>query len=191
MKRLTPRLGMDRRFAVLEALIVFAVLAIIVAVAVPAYAARARESVLQQNAHGLAQEVRGEVALDVDSAYLSEVGLTAAGSAEASLSTALAGALRSGDAGRYVNPLSGGATVVCETALPSSSNGRPPAVWITDDQSYAYSAFTASATTTRYLRGTLVIVFITREGRTGCLEVFYVDAAGKRSSTATVLGIGA
>jgi Tfp pilus assembly protein FimT len=191
MKRLTPGLGMDRRFAVLEALIVFAVLAIIVAVAAPAYAARARESVLQQNAHGLAQEVRGEVALGVDSAYLSEVGLTAAGSAEASLSTALAGALRSGDAGRYVNPLSGSATVVCETALPSSSNGRPPAVWITDDQSYAYSAFTASATTTRYLRGTLMIVFITREGRTGCLEVFYVDAAGKRSSTATVLGIGA
>jgi type II secretory pathway pseudopilin PulG len=191
MKRLTPRLGMDRRLAVLEALIVFAVLAIIVAVAVPAYAARARESVLQQNAQSLAQNVRGELALDIDSAYVPEDEMAEGRSAVASLSTALSGALRSGDAGRYVNPLGGSATVVCETALPSSSNDRPPAVWITDDQSYAYSAFTASATTTRYLRGTIVIVFITHEGRTGCLEVFYVDAAGKRSSTASVLGIEA
>jgi hypothetical protein len=103
----------------------------------------------------------------------------------------LAGTLQSGDAGRYVNPLSGSATVVCETALPSTADGGPPAVWITDNQSYSYSAFNASATSTRYLRGTLLVVFITRDGRTGCLEVFYVDAAGKRSSTAAVLGIGA
>jgi competence protein ComGC len=191
MKRLTPRLGMDRRFAAVEALIVFAVLAMVVAVAVPAYAARAKESLLQQNAHSLAQVVRGEATLDLDTDYALEGGLAAAGSAEASLSTDLARTLLSGDAGRYVNPLSGSATVLCETALPSSSDASPPAVWITDDQSYAYSAFNASATTTRYLRGTLLIVFITHDGRTNCLEVFYVDAAGKRSSTATVLRIGA
>jgi competence protein ComGC len=134
MKRLTPRLGMDRRFAVIEALIVFAVLAMIVAVAVPAYAARAKESLLQQNAHSLAQVVRGEATLDLDTDYALEGGLAAAGSAEASLSTDLARTLLSGDAGRYVNPLSGSATVLCETALPSSSDASPPAVWITDDQ---------------------------------------------------------
>ena len=190
MKRPTLRRRMDKRFAVLEAFIVFAVVAIIVAVAVPAYAARARESVLQQNVQSLAQEVRGEVAFDLDCAYVAEEGLAAAGSAQESLSTNLTRTLRSGEAGRYVNPLSGSSTIVSESALPSSTDGRPPAVWITDDQSYTYGAFNASATTTRYLRGTLVIAFITHDGRTSCLEVFFVDAAGKRSSAATVLGIG-
>jgi hypothetical protein len=182
---------MDRRLAVLETLVVFAVVASIAAVAMPAYAARARESVLKQNALSLVQVVRGEVALDRASAYVPDDETAEAGSAEGSLSTELAGALLSGDAGRYVNPLSGSTTVVCETALPSTTSGIPPAVWITDDQSYAYSAFNASATTTKCLRGTLLIVFITHDGRTGCLEVFHVDAAGRRSSTDTVLGIGA
>jgi type II secretory pathway pseudopilin PulG len=191
MKLPRPRLGMDRRFAALETLVVFAVVAIIAAVAIPVYAARARESVLQQNAHGMAQEIRGKLALDFDSTYVAESGLAEADGDDAGLSTELARALHSAEAGRYVNPLSGSAAVVCETALPASANGAPPAVWITDDQSYAYGNFNASATTTRYLRGTLVVVFITHEGRTSCLEVFYVDAAGKRSSAATVLGVGA
>jgi hypothetical protein len=70
VRRLATRRRMDRRLAVLETLIVFAVVATIVAVAVPAYAARARESVLQQNVYSLAEDVRGGVVLDLDSAYV-------------------------------------------------------------------------------------------------------------------------
>ena len=190
MWRFTPRRGMDKRFAVLETLIVFAVLAIVVAVAVPAYAERAKESVLQQNASSLALRIKGDAVLGLDPTYVPDGVLVAgAGATAGRLSAELALDLRTGDSGRYLNPLPGSREIVCQSALPQTIDGRPPAVWITDDQGYAYSAFPASPTTTCRLRGTLVVSFITRDAHTTCLEVFYVDAAGRRSPTAAVLGI--
>ena len=187
MWRFTPGRGMDRRFAVLETLIALAVLAIVVAVALPAYAARAKESVLQQNAASLTFKIKDDVALGLDPAYIPD-GVLVAGT-EHRLSANLALDLRTGGGGRYVNPLTGSREIACQSVLPMTIDGRPPAVWITDDQGYAHSAFAASPTTTSRLRGTLVVVFITRDASTTCLEVFYVDAAGRRSPTAAVLGI--
>jgi hypothetical protein len=47
-----------------------------------------------------------------------------------------------GGSGRYMHPLSGSRAIVCQTALPADASGVRPAVWITDDQRYAYAAFT-------------------------------------------------
>ncbi len=179
----------DWRFAVLETLIAFAVVAIVVAVAVPAYAARAKESALRQNAHSLALQVGSNVALDLDPTFMPNGPGVDPDDSPVSLSASLAESLRSGEAGRYLNPLNGSRTIVAQTALPPAADGTPPAVWITDDQHYSYGAFTASPTTTSRLRGTLMVVFIERDGRTGCIEVFYVGAGGKRSASAVVLGV--
>lgn len=194
VSRQAPRNGNMAGFAVVQAMIVFAIAALVVAVAVPVYAARAKESVLRENARTLQLEVASYLALDLDATYVAD-NETVAGAradAERSASEVIARALGGSEAGLsgyYVNPFGGSRAVVCQTALPPTAGGTPPAVWITDDPRYAYAAYTASPTTKSRLRGTLMIAFITRSGRTSGIEVFYVDAAGQRSPTATTLAI--
>ena len=74
-------------------------------------------------------------------------------------------------------------------ACCAAADDMPPAVWITDDQRFAFASFTVSPTTKSRLRGTLMIVSITHGGRTNGVEVSYVDAAGHRSPTATTIAI--
>lgn len=194
MSRHAPPTGSQIGFAVIQTLIVAAIAAIVVAVAVPVYAARAKESVLRENAKTLELEVKSYLALDLDATYVAD-NETVAGAGtddERSASEVIAQALGGpgdGISAYYVNPLGGSRAIVCQTALPSTAGGTPPAVWITDDQRYAYGAFTASPTTKSRLRGTLMIVFISHSGRTSGIEVFYVDAAGERSPIATTLAI--
>ena len=194
MSRQAPWSGSKAGFAVVQAMIVFAIAALVVAIAVPVYAARAKESVLRENARTLELEVKSYLALDLDATYVAD-NETVAGAGtddKRSASEVIARALvgpEAGLSGYYVNPLGGSRAVVCQTALPSTAGGTPPAVWITDDPRYAYGAYTASPTTKSRLRGTLMIVFVTRSGRTSGIEVFYVDAAGERSPTATTLAI--
>lgn len=193
MAQQTPRRRTDTGFAVVQALIVFAIAGIVAAMAIPVYAARAKESVLRENAQTLELEVKSYLALDLDATYVADSATVAgAGMDQRSASLVIAQALRGrGDrtSAYYVNPLGGSRAIVCQTTLPSTAGDTPPAVWITDDQRYAYAAFTASPTTKSRLRGTLMIVFISESGRTSGIEVFYVDAAGQRSPTATVLAI--
>jgi len=194
MTRQTPRRGTDTGFAVIQALIVLAITGIVAAMAIPVYAARAKESVLRENAKTLELEVKSYLALGLGATYVTD-NETVAGAGtddERGASEVIAQALRGpgeGISAYYVNPLCGSHAIVCQTALPSTAGDTPPAVWTTDDQRYAYGAFTASPTTKSRLRGTLMVVFITHSGRTSGMEVFYVDASGERSPTSTALAI--
>ena len=186
--------GSQAGFAVVQTLIVFAVAGIIAAMAIPVYAARAKESVLRENAKTLELEVKSYLALGLDATYITDNETVAGagtddGRSASEIITRALGGPEDGISAYYINPLCGSHAVVCQTALPSTAGGVPPAVWITDDQRYAYGAFAASPTTKSWLRGTLMIVFITRGDRTSGIEVFYVDAAGQRSPTATTLAI--
>ena len=179
--RRTPKRRSDAGFAVVQTLVVIAIAGIVAAMAIPVYAARAKESVLRQNTSTLELEVKSYLAAGLD-----------ATDDKVSASEFIAHALGGPEGGIspwYVNPLCGSRAVVCQTALPASAADVPPAVWITDDQQYAYASFTASPATKSRLRGTLMIVSIVHDGRTSGVEVFYVNAAGHRSPTATTIAI--
>jgi len=184
----------DSGFAVLQIVIVASIACIVAAVAIPVYAARAKESVLQQNARTLEMEVKSYLALDLDPVFVAGPHSSADDGegdkrpASEVIARALGGQ-GGGISAYYVNPLCGSRDVVCQSALPETAGGEPPAVWITDDQRYEYGAFAASPVTKSRLRGTLMIVFATSGGRTSGIEVFYVDAAGEKSPSATTLAI--
>ncbi len=176
-RQTTGRRG-DSGLSVLEALIVLAIVGLVAAIGIPAYASRAQKSVLQQNAQGLVVQVKSYLALDLSPAYAADGEQTAGG--EGVVSTVLSGALRSGTAGRFTNPLSGSRVIVCESAPPASPSRTRPAVWITDDAHYAHAGFRTTAMTRSQLAGTLVVVFVSEEGA-NTVQVFYVDAHGGRS----------
>ena len=184
----TPRRRQDAGFAIVQALIVFAIAGIVAGIAIPVYATKAKDSVLQQNAGSLVLQVKGCVALDLDPAYVADDG----GDPGGSLSTIITRALRApgaGSWGHYVNPLSGSTAILCQSALPTSAGELRPAVWITDDQRFAYAAFSASAATRNLLPGTLLVVFTTRGGRASAIDTFYVDDSGQRSTSAAALAL--
>ena len=181
MARRTPKWRADAGFAVVQTLVVIAIAGVVAAIALPVYAARAKEAVLRQNASTLELEVKSYLAAGVDDT-----------DDEASASDVIAQALggsRSGISAWYVNPFGGSRAIVSQTALPASAGDMPPAVWLTDDERYAFGTFTASPATRSRLRGTLMIVSIVHDGRTSGVEIFYVDAAGHRSPTATTIAI--
>jgi type II secretory pathway pseudopilin PulG len=186
MSRQTTRRRSDSGFSVLEALIVFAIVGLVAAIGIPAYASQAQKSVLRQNAQSLSLQVKNYLALDLSPAYVADG--EQAGGGEGAVSTALGGALRSGTAGRFTNPMSGSRVIVCESAPPASPSRARPAVWITDDAHYAYAAFRTSATTKSQLAGTLVVVFVAEAG-VNSVEVFYIDAHGGRSPAAVALAL--
>ena len=180
--------------AVLQAMIAVAIAALVVTLAVPAYAARAKESVLRENAKTLEFEVKSYLALGLEATYTSndDAVADAETDAERSASEVIARALGGrggGVSAFYANPFSGSHAVDCLSDLPTTPNRMPPAVWITDNQRYSYAAFAASPTTKSRLSGTLMLVFVTNGGRASGIEAFYVDAEGARSPTATTLAI--
>jgi type II secretory pathway pseudopilin PulG len=187
MTRRTPEHQTRKGFTVIQALIVFAIVGVFAGIAIPVYASRAKDAVLRQNADSLALQVRTYLALDLHPAYVADGG-QAMGTDQANVSTALAAALRSGTAGRYLNPYSGSRTVVCQSQPPTSADRARPAVWITDDQHYAYAAITPSVITKDQIAGTLLVVFVT-QGATETIDVFCVDAAGERSPLAAGLAL--
>lgn len=205
-QRRTPRTGSGRGFSVLQLLIVTAVAALVAAVAVPMYVSRAKQSALQQNAASLQLELKSYLALDLDPTYVAD-GAEAPGDAGSASEDATSSAdgpdahnacqvftlsLR-GPEGRlssyYVNPYGGSRAVVCRSAPPDHDDGRAPAVWITDDQRYAYDTLKASAAATDGLHGTLVVVFLSHNGRTSGIDAYYIDGAGRVSPEATALTI--
>ena len=175
------------RSSVIEMLIVIAIVGVVAALAIPAFASQAKRSVLRQNAESLALQMKSYLALDLDPAYVADGDqATSAGAGQGALSTTLAGALRSGTAGRFVNPYSGSRVIVCASAPPASASHARPAVWITDDAHYASAQFRSSATTRSQLAGTVLVVFVARDGRS-TIDVFFVDASGGRSAFAAAL----
>jgi type II secretory pathway pseudopilin PulG len=178
----------------LQVLIVVAIAALVVTLAIPAYAARARDTVLCENAKTLEFEVKSYLALDLEPTYVSDreadadAKLDVGRGASEVIANALGG-YGGGVSAYFVNPTSGSRMVVCESDLSATPDGTPPAVWISDDKRYSYAAFVASSTTKDRLGGTLMLVFTTPGVRAGGIEVFYVDAEGERSATATTLAI--
>ncbi|HZL64928.1 MAG TPA: hypothetical protein VFD50_08340 [Thermoleophilia bacterium] len=187
MTRRTSEHQTGKGFTVIEALIVFAIVGVFAAIAIPVYASRAKDTVLRQNAGSLALQVRSYVALDLSPAYLAESD-QAQGTDQDAVSTTLAAALRNGVAGRYLNPYSGSRTVFCQSEPPTSASVARPAVWITDDPHYAYSVITPSVITKDQLAGTLLVIFVT-QGVSETVDVFYVDAAGERAPLAAALAL--
>jgi hypothetical protein len=185
MMRTTSEHRTRRRVSAIQVLIVFAIVGVFAGIAIPVYASRAKDTVLRQNVDSLALQVRSYLALDLASTYVADGDQS---SCQEAVSTTLAAALRSGTAGRFLNPYGGSRDVVCRSAPPASASGARPAVWITDDQHYAYAAITRSFVTKDQLAGTLVVVFVTR-GTTGTIDVFYIDAAGERSPLAAALAL--
>ena len=189
MRRRTSESGDGRRLPVLQLLIVCAIAGVVAALAIPAFGGQAKRSVLRQNAQALALQVQTYLALDLSTEYVADSdGAVAHADGHGALSTELSGALRSGAAGRFANPISGSGAVVCAGAPPASSGLARPAVWITDDPHYAYAQFRSSAVTKSQLAGTLVVVFVTRDG-VGTVDVFFVDGAGERSAVAAALAL--
>jgi Tfp pilus assembly protein PilE len=188
MRRTSERYS-GLHFSVLQLLIVCAITGVVAALAIPAFGTQAKKSVLRQNAETLALQVKSALALDHSLEYVADGDRAAAGDDDSqALSTALSGALRSGAAGRFVNTFSGSGAVVCAEAPPASSALARPAVWITDDQHYAYAQFRSSAITRSLLAGTLVVAFVMRD-EVGTVDVFYVDGAGERSPVAAAVAL--
>jgi prepilin-type N-terminal cleavage/methylation domain-containing protein len=176
--------GSPGGFSVLELLIAVAIVAVFAGIALPAYAARAKESLLQENAKTLELVLKSHLALGLDT-LLRQTDETA------SAAQLLAQALHDPGAdlaATFENPLSGSRLMSARLA-PGSQAEIATAIWVTDDQRYSYAHFTPTKATKSQLAGSLVVVLIARDGRISCLEVFYVDSAGERSERATVLGI--
>jgi len=205
-RRQTKQAGGAGGSSVLQILIVAGVVALVAAIALPVYAGRARRETLRQNAASLQLELKSYLALDLDPTYVAD-GKIGAGdvppaSQEATASTDSPGAHiacrvftlalrgpRDRASSYYVNPYGGSREVICRSALRETGDGGAPAVWITDDQRYAYDALKTSAADTSRLRGTLVVVFLSHNGQTSGIDLYYVDGSGKVSPTATALTV--
>ena len=195
MERRPVQIHASSGFAVLQFFVVVAIAVVLVALAVPVYAAKAKQSVLAQNAHSLALETANHLALGLDPTYSPSptvAGAAAGATRGTTVSEAIVTALHKGDfggsAGRYVNPLSGSRQIVNQSELPSDATSQP-AVWVTNNQQYSYSTFKANRATRDLLRGTIVIVFVGGGSTTSSIQVFYVDSAGAKSSHVTTLNV--
>jgi type II secretory pathway pseudopilin PulG len=173
-------------FALLQLLIVCAVAAIVAAIALPVYASRAKEVVLQENARNLERQVQSCLAVGLDTAFVPDGDRDADDTVSTTLSRVLHSGAR-GDAGRYVNPLTGSTAIMCQSAPPCTAGKDRPAVWITDDQHAAYKALAGSGRTNAALAGTLLVVFDADGGSTTSIDVFYVDRDGRPSADAATL----
>jgi hypothetical protein len=175
----TSKIKGGRRFTVLQALIVFAVAGLVAALAIPAFAAQAKTSVLRQNQAQLALQIKTQVVLAADTTGVTGVFSSSDAAAAAAITSALSEGQRSGQDGRFSNPLSGSSAIVCSNA-PPASRAAGPAVWITDNAAYAATAFRPSRPPCLQLAGSLVVVAV-EKGDTVTLDVSYVDGHGRRS----------
>ena len=190
MRGTTKSAAGESGWAVLQTVIVAAIVVAVVAVAVPLVVAGAHGSVLEQNATTLRLELGSYLAQGLDPAYVAVDdgdSIPDPRNAAAVFARALRGPQKR--SAYYVNPYGGSDSVVCSSRLPSPGADGPPAVWITDDQRYGYEDFRSTAQNTAALRGTLIVVFLERSGRTAGVDVYYVDREGRRSPTAGLLAL--
>jgi hypothetical protein len=169
-----------RRFTVLQALIVFAVAGLVAALAIPAFAAQAKTSVLRQNQVALALQVRTNVVLADDTTPAPDASPSTGASAADAIMSDLSAGQRSTADGRYLNPFSASSAFVCGSVPPAARAAARPAVWITDDAGYAYAAFKPSRLTSSRLAGSLVVATVERGGTT-TIDIYYIDGHGRRS----------
>jgi hypothetical protein len=174
-------------WAIVQTLVVVVIASVLVAVAVPLVTSGARKSTLQQNAATLKYELGSYLAQGLDPAYEAADGAADAPAAAAVFTRALQGPRKR--SAYYVNPFDGSRSIVCSPQLPPAGDDGPPAVWITNDRRYGYEEYQATAENKAHLRGTLVVAFLERDGRTIGIDIYYVDGDGLRSPTVALMAL--
>ena len=175
-----------RRLPVLQALIVFAVVGLLAALAIPALAGQAKESVLRQNQATLAPKLRTQLVLALEEGPLPSASPSVDEDAPGPLAASVACLVRDGAADGFVNPYSGSSAVVSTPSLSVRDTDPAPAVWITDDGRYILEHFQPTALTRSSLGGSLVIA-VGEPGGGTVLQLYYVDAEGRASRSMETL----
>jgi hypothetical protein len=173
----------------LQALIVLLIATIIVAIALPVYAAQARSAVLKDNARSVritamsfsldASETTGP---SVATTYGGAPGTSSTSAAfAATLRASLANGLPGTPTSHYVNPFSGARSIVSGLDVPLTVRTTAPAVWITDNADFRYDLIPArgNAETRDHLRGTVIVSF---DVGTQSVQIFFIDSRGAKSA---------
>jgi type II secretory pathway pseudopilin PulG len=176
-----------RGFSALELLVIFSIVGVVAAIGVPTLHARARVSVLETNLESLGSLVSEQVA----EGYSPQYRESGKGDPEVYLSNHLEESLGSSTSGGYVNPTvsAGSGSAVLNTSSPLLNPlGQRMAVLITDNPELQYVLFNMQPESGRQaLAGTLIVAF---NDESHSIDVFYVDAKGKRSGSVVSVPLG-